>query len=192
MKPLFCKPGSNTNEILFAKFCPEINATISFRSLDVKKDLPVIHEWVNLPYSETYWQMNGHFSQLAAIYQCMEFNPYAHSFVGLLDGKMICQYDVYSVLADELREHIDATEDDCGFHLLMAPKEVPLKGLTKNIVSTFLEFYFSFPQAKKMYAEPDIENSRSILLLEKCGFKNSGIIKMSYKIAVVYCLKKPL
>lgn len=188
--PLACKP--KTDEVLYSKFCTGIAGTISFRSLNLKTDLPVIHDWVNMDYTLDHWQMNGAFSQLHAIYQCMELNPYSHSFVGLLNDKMICQYDVYSVLADELRDHMDAAPNDCGFHLLMSPNNVPLPGLTKNIVNCFLEYYFSFHESKRMYAEPDINNKKSIVLLEKCGFSKVKTVEMSYKTADIYFIQKTL
>lgn len=223
---LFCKPpfhfaqGDTTTKILFNKFYPEIKGTISFRSLDLKEDLKLIHEWVHQHYAHEYWQMNGHFSQLYAIYQCVELNSYAHSFIGCFaplamtsltpdpsqvallrsarndaavarnDERVICQFDVYSVFADELREHVNGEQHDCGFHLLMAPNKNPLPGLTPCIVKAFLEYYFSFPEAKRMYAEPDMNNEKSIKLLERCGFEKIKTIEMSYKKAHVYCLEK--
>ncbi|MGI8583217.1 MAG: GNAT family N-acetyltransferase [Chitinophagaceae bacterium] len=189
MAPLFCKPQTASDKILYSKFYDEINGTIEFRSLILKKDLQIIYQWVNMDYTLEYWQMNGHFSQLFAIYQCMELNPYSHSFIGLFNNKTICQYDVYSVFADELKEHIMTSPEECGFHLLMSPNQHQITGLTKHVVTSFLEYYFSFPEAKKMYAEPDVNNHKSITLLEKCGFEKVKTVQMSYKSAHIYCFK---
>ena len=175
---------------IYSKEFPEVYGTIGFRSLNLKKDLPLIHKWVQQDYALEYWQMNGHFSQLFAIYQCMELNPYSHSFIGLLDDQVICQFDVYSVFADELREHISHETHDCGFHLLMAPNKNPIPGLTGCIVKAFLDHYFSFPEAKRMYAEPDMNNEKSIVLLERAGFQKIKTVQMSYKTAHVYCLER--
>lgn len=184
--PLFCKPPHGNNEIVHSEFVEGINGTISFKSLNLKTELPVIHEWVNMNYTLEYWQMNGHYSQLYAIYQCMELNPYSHSFTGFFNDEMICQFDVYSVFADELREHIDHEDNDSGFHLLMSPNKKAVHGLTTSIVKSFLNYYFSFPMAKRMYAEPDINNKKSIELLKHCGFKKIKMVEMSYKKADVY------
>lgn len=189
---LFCKPSQEQRlqKALFSKFYPGISGTISFRSLELKTDLSLIHDWVNQDYAFQYWQMNGHFSQLYAIYQCMEYNPFAHSFIGMLNGNIVCQFDVYSVAVDELKEHIRYEKHDCGFHLLMAPNKNPVKGLTNAMINAFLDFYFSFLQAKRMYAEPDVNNLKSIALLEKGGFKKLNTVQMSYKQAHIYSLEK--
>ncbi len=185
---LFCKPDFENDEFIFSKHDETIGEKISFKSLNLKTELPIIHEWVNMGYTLDYWQMNGHYSQLYAIYQCMELNPYSHSFTGWLKDKMICQFDVYSVFADELREHVEPHQNDCGFHLLMSPNRCQVSGLTTAIVKSFLAYYFSFPEAKRMYAEPDVNNKKSIALLERCDFKKVKTIEMSYKRADVYVI----
>lgn len=187
---LFCKHGPllspGMSEIVFSKFYTDIKATLSFRPLDLSKDLALIHEWVQQHYALEYWQMNGPYSQLYAIYQCMELNPFSQSFIGLLNGHVVCQYDVYSVFADELKQHVEVKPGDCGFHLLMSPNKQPVQGLTVCIVNAFLEYYFSFPQAQRMYAEPDVNNVKSIALLERCGFHRVKTVQMSYKVAHVH------
>jgi RimJ/RimL family protein N-acetyltransferase len=94
------------------------------------------------------------------------------------------------VFADELSDHISSVPYDCGFHLLMAPNDKPIPGLTVCVVKSFLSYYFSFPEAQRMYAEPDVTNEKSIRLLEKCGFKKLKTVEMSYKRAHVYCLER--
>ncbi|HMJ46324.1 MAG TPA: GNAT family N-acetyltransferase [Ferruginibacter sp.] len=188
--PLFCKPTDTNNEMVHSEFVESIDGTIAFKSLNLKTELPAIHKWVNMDYTQEYWQMNGHYSQLYAIYQCMELNPYSHSFTGFFNGMLVCQFDVYSIFADELKSHIEHEDNDCGFHLLMSPNKVPVRGLTTAIVNSFLKYYFSFTEAKRMYAEPDINNKKSIELLERCGFERMKTVEMSYKRAHVFVLEK--
>jgi RimJ/RimL family protein N-acetyltransferase len=75
-------------------------------------------------------------------------------------------------------------------HLLMAPNNKPVKGLTKVVVAAFLKFYFSFSIANRMYGEPDKENYRAKRLLEYLGFDFLKEINLSYKTASLYCLER--
>ncbi len=197
---LFCKTSSKSFN--FHNANKQLGLTVSFRPLDLNRDLRIIYDWVNREYAKDYWQLNGSYSMLYALYQCMDGNPGAASFIGelwrvegvVVPHLMICQFDVYAILSDELKDHVDADENDCGFHLLMAPRggdEKPVTGLTIEIIKSFLNYYFSFPEAKRMYAEPDVTNLKSILLLEKCGFKKIKTVTLSYKQAHIYCLEKP-
>lgn len=188
---LFCKPGTD-GIICRAHFLPTGKA-LSFRSMSLKEHLPQIHQWVNKPYAEKFWNMTGSYGLLYACYRCILQNPFAHSFVGYYDDKLFCQLDIYRVAADELAEHIGCDENDTGFHLIMAPidkNNLPVKGLTVAFLELFIQWYFSFPQAQNLWAEPDINNGRSIRLLHLLGFSRVKAVEMSYKQAYIYQLTK--
>lgn len=185
---LFCKP--DTPGMLYSRHFPAIDGTICFHSLDLDQHLSVIHDWVNRWYATRFWQMNGSYHLLRSCYQCIQQHPYAHSFVGYYNGALICQVDLYAVASDELKSHIEYDQNTCGFHLLMAPNKEPVHGLTGCLLQTFLEYYFSFQQAKFMYAEPDTRNGKSIALLERTGFTRLQTVTMSYKTAHIYRLTR--
>jgi hypothetical protein len=185
----WCK-AKPAHEILYDHFFETIGGSLSFRSFDLTADLPLIHQWVNMDYTRTFWQMRGSIGLLRACYQCIQQNPFAHSFIGLYQQSPVCQFDIYQVAADELADHVEHDPLDAGFHLLMAPSQSPIHGLTVTLVEAFLDFYFSHPGARNMFAEPDIQNLKSIQLLERVGFTNINTIEMSYKTAHVYSLTK--
>jgi acetyl CoA:N6-hydroxylysine acetyl transferase len=178
------------HEILYDKFFDAIGTNLSFRSFDLNGDLALVHQWVNMDYTRTFWQMRGSIGLLRACYQCIQQNPYAHSFIGLYRGAPVCQFDIYQVAADELAGHVDHAPIDTGFHLLMAPSQTPVHRLTTTLIHAFLDFYFSHPGSGQLFAEPDIHNQKSIDLLLRSGFTELKTIDMSYKTAHVYSLTK--
>ena len=186
-QPLWCKQFSD-QLVYHSHFQRDINGFISFRSFDLEKDLDMIHNWNNLDYARTFWQMRGSVGLLRSCYQCILQNPFAHSFIGLLNQEPVCQFDIYQVSADELANHVQFEPADCGFHLIMAPLDNPVHGLTISIIQHFLWYYFSADQTGAMFAEPDAANGKSIALLEKSGFTRIKTIEMSYKTAHVYQL----
>jgi acetyl CoA:N6-hydroxylysine acetyl transferase len=188
--PLFLKPLHYPGELLFSKKDLGLSRTLSFRSFNLDTDVDMVHRWVNLDYSRKYWQLNGDRKRVVDLYYSIQRNSNGHSYIGLLDDMPVCQFDVYRVLADEIRQYVTADEHDCGFHLLMAPNEKPVPGLSKAVCEAFLDYYFSFDESKRMFAEPDINNKRSNALLQKLGFEFSQAIQMSYKTANLYSLSK--
>jgi len=182
--------GSFENDNLYQKRFRSLNSLISFRSLDIQKDLETIHNWVNMDYSQTFWQMRGSIGLLRACYQCIQQSPFGHSFVGLMNDSLVCQFDLYKVEADELASHIEYELNDCGFHLIMSPNSSPVRGLTTEMVKAFLDFYFLRNNSGKMFAEPDNQNLKSINLLERTGFKKIKKVTLSYKTAYVYSITK--
>lgn len=188
---MFLKPLLYPGGILFSKCIPSLNKTIAFRSFDLATDLAMIHGWVNREYALQYWQLNGPPERVYDTYYNIQRNSNAHSYIGLLDNEPVCQFDIYRVLADETRQFIiTADANDCGFHLIMAPLEKPIHGLSAALIRTMLEYYFSYAEASRMYAEPDITNRRSNFLLRQAKFQFIQSIQMSYKTANLYCLNR--
>jgi hypothetical protein len=164
---------------------------IGFYSLDLEKDIPAIHNWVNQPYAETFWQMKGSLPLLKTCYYNLLQNPFAHSFTAWHNRKMVAQLDVYQASQDPIATCIkNLSEGDAGFHLLMSPNTRVVHGLTTEIVKTFLYYYFSATGACRMFAEPDVNNVRSQHILEKLHFENNGQIELSYKKAYLFVLTK--
>jgi RimJ/RimL family protein N-acetyltransferase len=73
----------------------------------------------------------------------------------------------------------------------MAPVIKAVKGLSVLLMRSFLNFYFSYPEAVRTYGEPDAENIKANKLVEKVGFEFIKPITMSYKRANLWvCTRK--
>lgn len=182
---LFCKPAAG--DFLFHSN----TYNISWVSLDLDKHLSTLHDWVNMAYTQGFWQMSGSVGLLRSCYQCTLQNPFTHPFIGYCNDRMIAFFEVYSVHADELSQYVQHSHDDAGVHLLLSPNDKPAPDFSVKVVRSFLEYYFSFSRAKYVYAEPDVENTRSIRILSRCGFQYIETIEMSYKMAELHCLSRP-
>lgn len=163
---------------------------LSVRSLCLETDLDILYGWVNKSYAIRFWQMNGSRKLLESTYNTLLSNPWAHPFVILYNEQLIGQVDLYLVRADELSAHVKAAVNDCGLHLIMQPPKESSKGLSEAALRTFISFYFSMPGAGALYAEPDASNEKAILLARKVGFTFLGPIRLSYKSAHLYRIKK--
>lgn len=190
--PLFCKSvkTSHSKEILLTDQEKLSQNKISFRSLDLETDIEMLYDWVNQPYSKRFWQLNGSKDLLYRTCQSVLDNPNAHSFIGCFNDQPVCQVDLYNVAADELKVHTSHEPDDCGLHLLMIPPKQSSKGLSLLMLQHFIRFYFSFPQANRLFAEPDKENTVANLLAKKAGFQFLKSIQLSCKTANLYCITK--
>jgi acetyl CoA:N6-hydroxylysine acetyl transferase len=190
LRPIAIKPLAYSGGIIYKEAVDGLG-TIAFRSFELDRDETMIHDWVNRDYALRYWQLDGDRRRVRDTYHAIQRSGEGHSFIGLLNGVPICQFDVYRVLADEIREFIPAPgPQDCGFHLLMAPNEKPIPGLSVTITRAMLRHYFHFAEAERMYAEPDVTNPRSNRILQQVGFQFIESVKMSYKTANLYVLTR--
>lgn len=189
---IFCKPvkTTHTGELLYLGHDECRQSNISFRTLELDTDIEMLYDWVNQPYSKRFWQLNGSKTLLYNTCKSVLDNPNAHSFIGCCNEQPVCQVDLYNVAADELKDHTILEPDDCGLHLLMIPPKQSSKGLSLLMLKHFIRFYFSFPQASRLFAEPDKENTVANLLAKRVGFQFLKSIHLSYKSANLYCITK--
>lgn len=178
------------DELLFLITDKELNGKIAFRSLALATDIDIIHDWINQPYTRRYWQMNVDKQTLHDTYTTLLDNPLAHSFIGLFNGKMVCQIDCYNVATDELKDHVEVIPGNCGLHILMLPPRQSQKGLTESMLKAFIKFYFSFSAANCLYGEPDQRNTTANLAAKRSGFSYQKTITLSYKTANLYAITK--
>jgi hypothetical protein len=181
---LFCKPSSKSN-FQFEHVFPSGQCLV-LRSLNLKKDLNILYQWVNEPYAKEFWQLDGPKEQLQATYQSVLKNPDGHSFIGLMDEQLICQIDLYRIQSADLGRYVRYQFNDCGMHLLMAPVKFPVPQLSRMVMETFVRYYFSFDEAENLYAEPDIHNNKACKLLGKSKFCFVQNIMLTDKAASLY------
>lgn len=189
---LWCKPSPDDvpGTILFSRPVPELDAAFSFRSLDMSLDGDRIYRWINKAYAQKFWQLSGSRAVMENLYRGILKNPLVHSFIGLVGETPVCQVDLYAVSADELAGHIPAFPGDCGLHLLMCPPREMQKGWSTYSLRVFQEFYFSFSEAQRLFAEPDQDNHMANQLAINTGFRFLGKVELSYKTANLYCMHR--
>lgn len=187
LPPLFCKTA---DEPVFCRHVPLFDADISFRPLHLTSDLDVIFQWVNETYARRFWQLNGSRQLLEDTYTALLLNPHAHSFIGLINNQPVAQVDIYQVAADELGKHLPAAPNDCGLHLLMLPPRLSRKHLSRELLRSFIQFYFSFSEAGDLFAEPDQENVPANRLARETGFSFVKAVSLSNKSANLYCITR--
>lgn len=186
---LFCKPDHTG--ILFRRQTADASGTITIRSLIPELDLHTIHQWVNAPYAKLFWQQDGSFQKLKHTYQHILSHLQAHSFVAFYNDKLVGQADFYAIECDELAQHLPHDKDQCGIHIItLPPKEHPAKRLSLQVLLAFAAFYFSFPQAARLYGEPDHRNEKVHLLIKRAGFSFVKQIRLTNKTANLFCLHR--
>ncbi|MGB8193500.1 MAG: GNAT family N-acetyltransferase [Chitinophagaceae bacterium] len=184
-----CRPvsGQFNTDAVYEKHFDQGNFNISLRLLCINTDINFIYDWVNQDYARRFWQMDGHTpTQLKELYHNIAQSDFAQSFVALLNNNPVCQLDIYHAMRDEVGTLYNARRGDYGIHLIMAPRQKTIAGLSGYVLQTFLEYFFSCEEVDRIIGEPDAENQGANKLVTKLGFQFRRKINMSYKTANLY------
>jgi hypothetical protein len=146
--------------------------TVLIRPLDPARDAGTVHDWVDREPAR-FWGMVGHSRrQVQEIYEFVDSLSTHHAYLALRDGTPAALFQTYQPEHDPLGEHYPVEPGDVGVHLLIAPAQgAPEPGHTSALVSVFLCFVLADPGVRRLVAEPDVRNERSVARLLRTGFE---------------------
>lgn len=163
----------------------------SFRVLDLEKDIPLAHSWVNRDYAR-YWQMQHTTpEQVKAAYAAITQSGHAHAYMGFFNHVPAFLWESYHAVHDPIARYYPAGEGDYGLHLLVAPTEVPVHGFTYQILKTIIDYMLTYPEVQRLIVEPDVRNDKMHVLTRRVGFEYRGEVILPQKNAyLAFCTRE--
>lgn len=185
--PAFLCPQNGT---FFDKIIPAAGH-FHLRPLQLEKDIPLIHEWVNKEYA-VYWQLqNSTVEKVTDMYAGLINTPHVQPFMGFYNDKPAFLVEFYDAEKDRIGQYYDAQPGDYGFHILMSPPGTPIKNFTWNVFTIIMDFLFNDASVKRLIVEPDARNEKIHLLNKRAGFEYQRLITLPEKTAhLAFCTRE--
>lgn len=128
--------------------------------------MPVISNWI--------WKLSRAASTVAASYHYADTSDFARSFMVLLNNRLaLCQVDICSADKDELFDTYPTSSGDYIIRLLMNANKKIVRPLHLKALQTCVEYFFSFPEIKRIIAEPEADNKMFNEILLRAGFQQA-------------------
>jgi len=172
---LFCKPSRNHPLFVYEQQLPN-GSQFQLRSFKPPTDAAIVYQWNE---AQAY-----HLFQSKCRLLLQDAN--AHSFTGLLDAALVCRVDLFRAEAAGIGRRLRFQERDCLIDLSFAPEQTS----NPSLLTAFLYYYFSFPEAKFLYASPAIHDHKTCRLLEQCGFHFVQNLMLTDKAASIYLISR--
>lgn len=155
----------------FQRYDRTIERTISFRPVDLTRDLGRLHTWLGYDHVSEFWSLD---IPLPAFRDHLEeklternLTPY----VGYIDHVPMSYWEIYWPGEYELDDYYDAKPGDRAGHLLIGPPEYIRNGYGRAMWRAMGNMLFSHPETERVVGEPDADNDVVIHLLKECGFE---------------------
>jgi acetyl CoA:N6-hydroxylysine acetyl transferase len=148
-------------------------------------DLTVLREWMNVPAVARFWSLAGPEVRLDTHLHQLFAGSHSRPYVGLLDGVPMSYWELYWAAQDPLAEHYAARPGDAGMHLLLGPARFRGGGLGRHLIRAVSDWQLAHPRARRVVAEPDVENVASVRAFEQAGFVRTEDVALPDKTAAL-------
>lgn len=191
-KYFFCdqliKPA--TNEMVYSRYFPKENITITLRSFDIDRDLEMVHDWFNQEHAKPIWKMDGPIKGLETFYRTLIPSDHSHSFIGEINGEPTFNLEPYWPMRDTVGAYYDALATDYGSHLLIAPTDKDKK-FSFPTGQVLLDWVFADPVVGKCIGEAAVESRAMHIFGTRLGFRYQHVIHMPHKDATLtFCYRE--
>ncbi|MEM6532142.1 MAG: GNAT family N-acetyltransferase [Myxococcota bacterium] len=138
--------------------------------LRIPEDMGTVHSWVRQDYAR-FWGMHGlSLEQVTEGYREIVAPADVEAFLGHFDDAAAFLIETYHPSLAPFAGHYDAAASDRGMHVLVAPPDRPIRGFTRAVFCTVMDFLFDDAQVRRVVVEPDARNDKIRALNRFAGF----------------------
>ncbi|MEV1146251.1 GNAT family N-acetyltransferase [Micromonospora sp. NPDC049799] len=157
----------------------------ALRTLDPDADAALLHGWVTHPKAVFWMMQDADLARVADEYRRIAAHPHRDAYLGLWRGTPAFLAERYDPAHVELVGLHAAVEGDVGMHFLCAPTDTPVRGFTRAVITTVLDWIFADPAVRRVVVEPDVRNTAVHALNAAVGFAVVGPIRKPEKDALL-------
>ena len=118
----------------------------------------LLHGWVTHAKS-AFWGMHGLTpEQSREAFDEIDTDPHHDAWLGRVDGDAVFLAETYDPAHSALAAHYPVAAGQLGMHVLVAPTETPVRGLTSQVFRAVMHFCFRDPSVTEVVVEPDVHN----------------------------------
>jgi acetyl CoA:N6-hydroxylysine acetyl transferase len=149
------------NGALYRRYAPSIQKTISFRTVEIDRDLDLFHEWHNQPRVADLWELNKSKEELRNYLEVSNRDPHLTPLILEFDGVPAGYFEIYWATEDRLGPYYESDAYDRGFHFLIGNQAFLGKENTGEVVRSVMHLNFlEDSRTQAVVAEPRADNKR--------------------------------
>lgn len=159
--------------------------TIGLRCVDLDVDAACLHDWFSRDYARFWGLQHKSLDEVRQRLSRVLRQPDRELLMGLLmpTGERLFMLECYRPEHDVLGRHYAVQAGDRGFHLIVAPPEQRIAGLTYFIMGAVDSYLFRDPSAQRIVAEPDIRNHKMLVRCAQAGYQIGQALYLPAKTA---------
>ena len=157
--------------IVYDRYIPWLDQSLSFRVADPDADLEHFHRWMNDEQVNLIWEDAGDRQKHAAILEERLNDPHMLALIGCFDGMPFGYFEVYWAKENRLGPYYDAQDYDRGWHVAIGdPAYRGKRWITAWLPSLMHFIFLDDPRTQRIVGEPRASHEQQIRNLDRSGF----------------------
>ncbi|MBM6403046.1 GNAT family N-acetyltransferase [Phycicoccus sp. CSK15P-2] len=163
----------------------DLARAFTLRPVDPDADAPLLHGWLTHPRSHYWGMLDASPDDVRAAYAQIAADPHQSALVGELDGQPAFLAELYDPQRHLLSDVPEVAEGDVGMHVLVAPPDGHVPGLTRAVLRRVVAECLARPGALRVVVEPDVGNTAVHALNADVGFRVLRTLDLPDKTALL-------
>lgn len=178
--------------VVYDRFDPLLRMRMSFRRIDLARDLAMFHAWMNDMRVAYFWELAQSEAELEAYLLRLEADPHAWPLIGCFDGEPAGYFEVYWGKEDRLGPHYDAHDYDRGWHGLIGDHRHLGTAKTAGWLRGLTHFLFlDDPRTEKMVGEPRVDSVKLLRYANALAYEKVKEFDFPHKrAALMHCWRE--
>nr|WP_284260261.1 GNAT family N-acetyltransferase [Bradyrhizobium iriomotense] len=173
----------------YARFIPWLGQVLSFVAVDVERDLPLYHRWMNDPRVEAIWGDGGDLERHRRDLEERTADPHVLPLIGYADDVPFGYFEVYWAKENRLGPHYAAADFDRGWHVAIGEEAFRGKAWITAWLPSLMHFIFLDDiRTQRIVGEPKASHAQQIRNLDRAGFAKIKHIDFPHKRALLVML----
>ncbi|HEU4854593.1 MAG TPA: GNAT family N-acetyltransferase [Nitrosospira sp.] len=172
--------------IVYQRHIDWLGRTLSFRTVDLHRDLERFNRWMNDPVVAASWREEGDLAKHQAYLHAISADSHVTALIASLDDEAFGYFEVYWAKEDRIAPFYDVDDFDRGWHVLIG--EARFRG--KPFVTAWLPsishyLFLDDCRTQRVVIEPRTDNYKMIRNLARCGYANLKEFDFPHKRAML-------
>ncbi|MBD8893277.1 GNAT family N-acetyltransferase [Roseibium litorale] len=168
--------------VVYERYDPVADVTVSFRTVDIDRDLDTFHRWMNDGRVAYFWELAWEKPKLRDYLAAFEARPHTYPLIGCFNGEDAGYFETYWVREDRLGPFYDSGPWDRAWHGLIGERKHLGRAKTGAWLRGLIHYLFlDCPMTENIMGEPRVDNAKLLSYAAEVGYEKVGEFDFPHK-----------
>lgn len=177
--------------LCYERYDPVADVVVSFRAVDIDRDLDMFHSWMNDGRVAYFWELAQSKEELITYLETLQAKPHTYPLIGCFNGEDAGYFETYWVREDRLGPYYDSQAYDRGWHGLIGERRhlgkiktgAWLRGLTHYL-------FLDCPLTENIMGEPRVDNAKLLSYADSLAYEKLKEFDFPHKRSALMCCRR--